>query len=197
MYGKTTISLTGRRGSVSGIENISFSSTFFIALQDGFNELRAGGALDKREDHNLPSGSLYRFPSYGFLFGPIPSFDEDMREKQRDQVQGSGLIKDRDIINTPETGKDLRPLLIGENWPVGTLQAPDRSIAIDSNDQNISKGLGFFQITDMSDMEKVETAVREDDPFPLSFQVLDDSPEVLSLLDFFSHLQLLFKSYQI
>jgi hypothetical protein len=33
MYGKTTISLTGRRGSVSGIENISFSSAFFIAFQ--------------------------------------------------------------------------------------------------------------------------------------------------------------------
>ncbi len=101
------------------------------------------------------------------------------------KFEGSGLIKYRDIIDTPETGKDLRPLLFGENRPVGTFQAPNRSVAVDSNDQDISKGLGFFQITDMSDMEKVETAVGEDDPFPLCLQVLDDPPEVFSFLDLF------------
>jgi hypothetical protein len=144
MYGKTTMSLTGRRGSVSGTENRSFSSTFFIALQDGVNELRAGGALDKREDHNFPSSSFYCFPTDSFLFGPIPSFDEDMRENQRDQVHGSGLIKDRDIINTPEAGKDLSPFVFGEDRPVGTFQATNRMVAVDANDQGISKRFGLF-----------------------------------------------------
>src|SRR4030067_3119760 len=98
------------------------------------------------------------------------------------------------IMEPPGTGKDLRPLLFGENWPVGTLQAPNRAVAVDSNDQDISKGLGFFQITDMSDMEKVETAVREDDPFSLGFQVLNDPLEVISFFNLFFHLQLLFKN---
>jgi hypothetical protein len=49
----------------------------------------------------------------------------------------------------------------------------------------------------MSDMEKVETTVREDDPFSLGLQVLDNPLKVISLLDLFSHLQLLFKNYQI
>ena len=173
------------------------SGFFLKPLQYGFNEMRGGGAFDKGEDDNFSSGSLHRFPSDSFLLGPVPPFDEDMREEQRDQVDGGGLIKDRDIVDTPETGKDLCPLLLGENWPVGAFQAPDRSVAIDSNGQDISKGLGFFQITDMSDMQKVETTVREDDPLPVSFQILDNPSEVISFLNLFSQLQLLFKSYQI
>jgi hypothetical protein len=49
----------------------------------------------------------------------------------------------------------------------------------------------------MSDMEKVETTVREDDPFSLGLQVLDNPLKVISLLDLFPHHRLLFKSYQI
>ena len=55
-------------------------------------------------------------------------------------------------------------------------------VAVDPGHQNIAKGLCLFEITEMANVEKVETAVGKNDPFPFGLCFLKDLPQLLSSL---------------
>jgi len=46
-------------------------------------------------------------------------------------------------------------------------------------------------------MEEIKAAVGEDNSISFCLEVLNNPPEIFSFFDLFSHLQLLFKNYQI
>ncbi len=101
----------------------------------------------------------------------------------------AALRKD-DFITFHEPGKNLRSLLLGENRPVWAFQAPNRTVAVDSNNQDIPERPGFFQITNVTDMEEVETTIGEDYLFPLRLHFSNDLGKLFSCPDLFPHLDL-------
>jgi hypothetical protein len=73
----------------------------------------------------------------------------------------------------------------------------NRTITVYPHDQYIPEGFGFFQITDMAEMKKVETAIGKDDPLSLFLEILDNPMEIFFCFDLFLQFLLLFKTYQI
>jgi hypothetical protein len=166
-------------------------------FQDGFDEVRSRRTFYERENHHFSAGSFDHFPSDSGLLGPIPSFDEDMRLKRRDEFERGLFIKYGYVIHTFKAREDFRPLLLRKDGSFRTFQALNRTITVYPHDQYITEGFGFFQITDMAEMKKVETAIGEDDPLSLFLEILDNPMEIFFCFDLFLQFLLLFKTYQI
>jgi len=89
-------------GSVSGRWRISFSVLFFMAFQNGLDEIGSRRSLTKgRRTPCHPGSRPLRF--HHLVFGPIASLNEDMGFQERDQFQRGGFIKDSDVVNATES----------------------------------------------------------------------------------------------
>jgi hypothetical protein len=121
-----------------------------------------------------------------------------MRLERRDEFERSEFVEYCDIIHTRKARENLCPFLLGEDGTPGTFQALNRAITVYPDDQYIPQRFGLLQITDMAEMEKVETTVGKDNPLPFLFEVLDCFMEYFFGFDlFFQFLSPYFKNYQI
>jgi hypothetical protein len=197
IYGKMTISLTGRRGSVSGKDKRSFSVSICIAPANDIDEMGRGSSFDIRKDDDPSSRLLHRFPPYGCFRGPVPSFGEYIGLQQRDESQGGWFVKGSHIVDTRQSGEEFHPLPQGKEGPPGALDLPDGIVAVDSDHKKIAQGLGFFKVTEVTHMEKVEAAIGKDHPASVSPQFPEEVGQGPSLLHLFLHLDLLFLTYPI
>jgi len=84
------------------------------------------------------------------------------------------LVEKGDVINEGERGDNLCPFLLVEDWPPFSLKLADRGIAVQSHNQDVSSFLGFLQVSDMSDMNQIKTAVSQDDSPSSFFMGADD-----------------------
>ena len=145
------------------------------------------GSFDKGDGDDFPTRSFNDLPPHDLLPGPIPSLDQNVWLEDGDQFKWGGLIEDSNIINTSEARENLASFLDRQDGTPGALYAMDGTITIDPDNQNISQGFRLLQITYVTDVKEVETPVREDNPFALFLQVMDDPLKLFSSLDFFFH----------
>src|SRR5437868_3073853 len=87
-----------------------------------------------------------------------------------DQIERRILRENYDKIDAFECGKHICALGIGTHGTPRTLEATDRLIAVDTDDQRVGSRARRAQHVDVSGMEQVEHAVGERDPtlFPRS-----------------------------
>jgi len=62
---------------------------------------------------------------------------------------------------------------MGNDRTGGSLQPADRRVGVDRDDETISQRPGRGEIPDVADMEKIKTAVGEDDLLPLPLERSD------------------------
>src|SRR6185369_994991 len=62
-----------------------------------------------------------------------------------------------------QCGNDLGAFVGGQDWPPSSLLNGHLLVCVDADDQNISELFGAGEVTDVSDVKYVETAIRQND----------------------------------
>ena len=65
-------------------------------------------------------------------------------------------------IDRAEREENLHTLGLGIHWPARALVCPNRAIRVHPHNQGIPEPSGLLKVTDMTGMQEVEHAVRED-----------------------------------
>ena len=68
-------------------------------------------------------------------------------------------MKNHDVVDAPQRGDELGPVLARQDWPSLPLQRPHRLVVIDRHDQAIGFGRGGLEIADMAHVQQVEAPV--------------------------------------
>src|SRR3990172_9352737 len=175
------MSLTGRRGRISGMASKSFSGFFFITFHNGLYQVCGRRSFHEGNDDYLSPQSLNHLPAYNVFFAPVPAFHQDVGLEERDDLESGWLVEDCDVVHTFEAGENLRPFGLGEEGTFWAFQIPDGVVAVDTDDQYISEGFGLFQIAEMTDMEEVETPIGKNNSFPFCPEFSEDISKVFTV----------------
>jgi len=76
----------------------------------------------------------------------------------------AGFGKEHDIVHAAERRHELRARIFIENWPARPLQFAHAGIGVQANDQDIAFAPRAIEIADVPDVQRIETAVGENDP---------------------------------
>jgi len=134
--------------------------------ENALNEFRGGKARLVRNHNHRPAAFLDHLFADDTLEGPISPLHEDVRAEEADELKRCIFTEDRHVVNRRECGKDGHSLTFAKDRALGTLEPPDRSVAVDPHNQHIPQTLGLCQCIDVSRVEKVKTAVSKDDAPP-------------------------------
>ena len=110
-----------------------------------------------------PSAGLDDIAADDGILGPVGAFDEYIGLKRSDQIVGCLFIKDHDTVHGGQRLQDLGALGLRCDRPVWSLVHPHRPIGIDSDEQGVSKTTRLSQVTDVTRMEQIKNAIREND----------------------------------
>ena len=136
------------------------------------------GGLDRNRD-DAATGGFDLGATDDFFRAPVAAFDEDVGEKAGDEIAGRGGVEDGDVVHEGEGGEDFGALLLRENGATGAFEVTDAGVAIDGDDEKIAEGAGLLETTDVAGMEKVKTAVGEDDATGVAFGVGNGENQVV------------------
>jgi len=119
---------------------------------------------DERKNANLGTharkhGALTRKQGFGTI---ITAFDIDIRAHGCQESMGTDLREDDDGVDAGERGDDGGTLSLRDQWTSRTFEFSDRTVAVQSDDEEITKPAGALQIAYMAEVKQVETAVGGD-----------------------------------
>ncbi len=113
------------------------------------------------------------------FFGVVGSFGVDIGLEDADDVRDVGLLKDDNVIDALE-GRDKRdPVLESQNRAARTFEFSDRGVAVEGHDEDVTEFTSRIEVADVPDMQHVEAAVRQDDPF-----ILDQRWQLSNVVEF-------------
>jgi hypothetical protein len=118
----------------------------------------------QRNDEDPSSPTLYFGGADDRVLRVIPTFDDDVRAKMADEVERRIVGENYDEIDTLERAQHVRPLGVGAHGTCRTLEAADRIIAVDPNDERVRAFTGGGENIDVSGMKQVEHSIREGYP---------------------------------
>jgi len=77
------------------------------------------------------------------------------------------------------------PLILGQNRPAFIFDGPHRTVAVDGHHQSVSKFPCTLQVSEMANVQNVETAVGEHKPsFPSAARQIFQPPEFHEISSF-------------
>jgi hypothetical protein len=119
---------------------------------------------DKWENANLGTharehGALTRKQGFGTI---ITAFDINIRSHDGQESMGTDLREDDDGIHAGERGDDGGTLSLRDQWTSRTFEFSDGVVAVQSDDEEITKPAGTLQIAYVAEVKQIETAVRGD-----------------------------------
>ena len=118
----------------------------------------------ERNDEDASSPTLYFGGADDRVFRVIPAFDDNVRTKMADKIERRIVRENYDEVDTFERAQEVRALGVGTYRTRRTLEAADRIIAVDPNDERVRAFTSSGQNIDVSGMKQVEHAVREGYP---------------------------------
>ena len=93
----------------------------------------------------------------------LSPFDENIGPQFLEQGNWGVVFKHDHEIDTANRRKKFCPLIRRDEWSLAPFQPPDTNIAVDCDNQKVSQFGGLLQQANVTGMEQVETAIREDD----------------------------------
>ena len=94
---------------------------------------------------------------------PIMPLDENVRQDGLDERSRLVLVKDNDSIDGAQSGKDYRAIALRIDRPAETFNSKHRGIAVQTDNQCITLGPRKVEVLNMTAVENVKTAIREDE----------------------------------
>jgi hypothetical protein len=138
----------------------------------GAHFIEDGGCRISRHDRNgndAPTCSLDLFPADNLIAGPVAAFDEHVRKQRADDFAWSWLVENNDGVHTFERGKNFRALEFRKNRTAGAFEFADASVAVDPDNERITKRASLLEALNVAWVKQVEAAVRKDDDAPIAF----------------------------
>ena len=122
----------------------------------------------KRQKPNLATVAEYRltFGHRPCAVGVLGAFAMNVGTKSRKCRNRRCLIEDRHVIDHLKRRDQLGAIRLGHDRPGIAFDGSDARIAVDADDQDVTQSLRIPKTADVSDVEKVETAIRPHDSFP-------------------------------
>ena len=102
----------------------------------------------------------------------LAALDVDIGTDEAEELDSGRLRVDGHPIDAVEGGHVLRPKLLGDEGPVGSLV--HHRVAGDGHEQAIAQPGRLLKVTDMAGVDDVEAAVAEDDGFLITLSVPDE-----------------------
>src|SRR5207302_4329605 len=93
----------------------------------------------------------------------------------------------RNQIYALQSCKKLCTIALRYDRTTASFQFANRTVAIQANSQEIAERTRSLQVPHMPDVEQIETAVRSDQLFPSSTQLLTVMRNLLKFDDFWAH----------
>jgi len=107
--------------------------------------------------------TLHKITANDPIRTPVASLDQDIGSERFNRSEGIGLVEDCNVIHAGKSRQNLGPLGLREQRPRETFNLPNRGVAVDRDHKKVSEPPGPLKISEVADMEKIETAVREND----------------------------------
>jgi len=118
-----------------------------------------GVANDRDADAEAGGGSAL-WNGVGAVVGAL---GVDVGAERFEQGLDVGFAENEHVVDGTKGGYEIGAGVFGKNRTAGTFEGADAGVAIHRYDKNVALAAGTFQITDVSDVQRVEAAVREDD----------------------------------
>ena len=116
-----------------------------------------------RHEHHPSAAGLHRVAPDDLIRGPVSPLDEDIRLHEPNDLRWRVLVENHDGINAFERGKQFRAFTFRRDRAAWSFVPADGRVAVQSDDQQISKASGALEIPDVAGMKKVEDAVGKND----------------------------------
>lgn len=101
------------------------------------------------------------------LDGVVPAFHIDVGLHRFQEFERVPVGKDCDGVDRGETGQDGGAIVLGIDRSIFALDGPDRGVAVEADQQNVTFGSRGGEIGDMAGVEDVEAAVGDDQSAPV------------------------------
>lgn len=105
---------------------------------------------------------------------PVRAFNENIRLQSLDQIVRCRFVEDHHTINTCQRFENLGALGLGSNGTSRSLDLPDRTVRVQTDDQGIPQCTRLLEVSQMTDVQEVEHAVGEHDGSSGCPQALDN-----------------------
>ena len=119
--------------------------------------------------------------------GVVRSLRMDVGLQLAHEPLDRGFPEGDHVIDAPEGGDDLDPLLEGRDHAVPLAEAHQGRIVVDADNEDVPQGLGRLQIAHVAHVEEVEAPVAEDDLLPLASLFLDNGAQCVEVTNPLSH----------
>jgi hypothetical protein len=116
-----------------------------------------------RNDHHTPAARTHYLRANDGLGRVVSAFDDDVGLEREDQFEWRVLVEERDGVHRLERREDVCSLTLGANGPIGTLQPFDGCVTVHADNERFAARASSDENVDVSRMQEVEHAVREDD----------------------------------
>ncbi len=97
------------------------------------------------------------------LFGVVGAFGVDVRAEREQEFGDGRLVEDGDVVHGAQARDDLGALARGDEGAPLALQESHLLVRVDADDEQVAQALRRLKVTDVPDVQQVETAVGEDD----------------------------------
>jgi len=134
-------------------------------LEDG------GGGIGVEDVDALDAttGGFDFFAANDLVAGPVTTFDKDIGKKSGDDRARSRFVEDEDRLDAFEAGEDFGALELRDDWAAGSFEGANAAVAVDADDEEITKGAGGFKTADVPGMKKIEATIGEDNFAAVAF----------------------------
>src|SRR5215831_1969201 len=95
------------------------------------------------------------------LFSIVGSLSMHCRTQDVEHSRDIGFIEDDNIIHTSECRDKLDALMFIENGPARIFDQAHGMVAVDGNDEYVTKSPRAFEVAQMTDMQNIEASVRK------------------------------------
>src|SRR5258706_15803902 len=99
-----------------------------------------------------------------------------------------GFSEEHDVVHAAKRGNELGASVFIEDWAAGPLEVADAGIGIHADNKNVTFAARTFKITNMSDVQRIKTAVGKDDALAMALVFREFHAQQVSRNDFGSSL---------
>jgi hypothetical protein len=136
---------------------------------DFFEEGGRGEGLKDFDAFDASPGGFDFRAAYNLISRPVSPFHQNIGKESGDNILWSSFVEDEDRVDTFETGQNLGTLLLRNDRTRGSFEGANTPVAVDADDQKITKGPGGFKAADVARVKQIETAIGEDNLATVAF----------------------------
>lgn len=153
------------------------------SLSDAGDNVRCRDSWNGGNDNH----PLYDIPPCHILFPPVTALHENVGLQVFDKALGRIFMEKCHKVRRFKGRNDGNAFLLRNYGTARTLEGSHRGVAVDGNDQHVTKGLRLAQIGDMAPVNQIKASVCENNPAASFFQPVKSFLELIPAKNLLHH----------